>query len=364
MVLPEAGNGVGWLPGVLALGPADRRVVEELIGRVHRAAGLPGLRSVVWVRSPLEGTALMIRLRHLWRGTRLPLIPPEQGPLTEAIARLQTPLLRCAGDARRAWQVRAARWSFQRRIVLARLGAELVPHPPTIWQRGPEAMQPRIDEMRSEVKQMSQEKPSSRVPFFDEVPDDSLLLAACDLVGSDLPAPAELRPVLMLGRSCGWWWPLPGLVIVSEPPLGISRDEEGRLHGAAGPALTYRDGWCVHAWHGVAVPEAIITRPESLRPMALFRQANQEVRRVVLERYDLERLLRSRFVVLIEEQQDRMLFRIDLAGEAPFHGMKVTCPSTGRVYVLRVPPAVRTCQEAVAWTFGLSSEEYRPLQET
>jgi hypothetical protein len=33
-------------------------------------------------------------------------------------------------------------------------------------------------------------------------------------------------------------------------------------------------------------------------------------------------------------------------------------------YWLRVPPRVRTCQEAVAWTFGVREAEYRPLVET
>jgi hypothetical protein len=40
--------------------------------------------------------------------------------------------------------------------------------------------------------------------------------------------------------------------------------------------------------------------------------------------------------------------------------VRVTCPSTGRVYHLRVPPDVTTAREAVAWTFGLRAEEYQP----
>jgi hypothetical protein len=33
-------------------------------------------------------------------------------------------------------------------------------------------------------------------------------------------------------------------------------------------------------------------------------------------------------------------------------------------YFLRVPPEIRTAKEAVAWTFGMSGEEYSPLRET
>jgi hypothetical protein len=33
-------------------------------------------------------------------------------------------------------------------------------------------------------------------------------------------------------------------------------------------------------------------------------------------------------------------------------------------YILRVPPAMRTAREAVAWTFGFDEHEYEPLIET
>lgn len=38
--------------------------------------------------------------------------------------------------------------------------------------------------------------------------------------------------------------------------------------------------------------------------------------------------------------------------------------STPRRYLLRVPPSMKTVREAVAWTFGMSVEEYVPLKET
>jgi hypothetical protein len=38
--------------------------------------------------------------------------------------------------------------------------------------------------------------------------------------------------------------------------------------------------------------------------------------------------------------------------------------SSARQYVLRVPPTIQTAAEAVAWTFRVAAEEYRPAQET
>ena len=39
--------------------------------------------------------------------------------------------------------------------------------------------------------------------------------------------------------------------------------------------------------------------------------------------------------------------------------------STGRQYALRVPPAMRTCRQAAAWTAGFTDPaDYNPLVET
>jgi hypothetical protein len=43
----------------------------------------------------------------------------------------------------------------------------------------------------------------------------------------------------------------------------------------------------------------------------------------------------------------------------------VACPSTGRRYALRVPPTMRSCRQAAAWTAGFDNPDlYRPLIET
>jgi hypothetical protein len=43
----------------------------------------------------------------------------------------------------------------------------------------------------------------------------------------------------------------------------------------------------------------------------------------------------------------------------------VHCPSTGRPYMLRVPPTVRTCREGAAWLAGFEDPDaYNPIIET
>jgi hypothetical protein len=45
--------------------------------------------------------------------------------------------------------------------------------------------------------------------------------------------------------------------------------------------------------------------------------------------------------------------------------VQVKCPSTGKLYLLRVPPGMQSCQQAVAWTAGFTSPmSYQPLVES
>jgi hypothetical protein len=45
--------------------------------------------------------------------------------------------------------------------------------------------------------------------------------------------------------------------------------------------------------------------------------------------------------------------------------LSVRDPSTGRGYLLRVPPTMETCHQAAAWTAGFDDPaDYRPVAET
>jgi hypothetical protein len=64
-----------------------------------------------------------------------------------------------------------------------------------------------------------------------------------------------------VARSAGPWWALNGLAIVSERPLLLAHNPEGRLHSETGPALAYGDGFTGWFWHGVSVDREIIEAP-------------------------------------------------------------------------------------------------------
>lgn len=126
-------------------------------------------------------------------------------------------------------------------------------------------------------------------------------------------------------------------------------------------------------WRGVRVPPRVIFRPRTLTPEEILGERNAELRRVMLERVGLDRVLRDARAESLDSDADaggaRRLVRIrprDWVGRAqPLTFLHCRCPSTGRDYLLRVPPETRTCREAAAWLAGFDDPEaYRPIVET
>lgn len=156
-------------------------------------------------------------------------------------------------------------------------------------------------------------------------------------------------------ESACWWWPHRDFVIVSERPTVIHRElvDESRprgwgshrLHCSGGPAVAFRDGFGVWAWHGVTVPQHVIEQPDLLTADTILGEGNAEVRRVMLERAGYGRVLDRAATVdsgswsnMQGDQETATLYRLDLADDEPLMVVRVECPSTGRVYLLRVDP--------------------------
>jgi hypothetical protein len=111
---------------------------------------------------------------------------------------------------------------------------------------------------------------------------------------------------------------------------------------------------------------------------ALQRRTEREMARLgirlALARVGLERVVRERGRVtdtdLDSLGEPRRLWRIeDARGDDLLVAVEVVNSSPGpdglrSVHFLRVPPGIRTCRAAVAWTFGLEADIYEPAVET
>jgi hypothetical protein len=122
-------------------------------------------------------------------------------------------------------------------------------------------------------------------------------------------------------------------------------------------------------WQGTTVDERTAFRPEELRAADLLQVRNVTHRRVLLERFGLDRFMHEVGGLVLDRDRDaggeRQLLSVPLPDDEPLHVLRVNCPSTAHVYMLRVPPQVRTCRRAAAWLAGFEHErDYRPLIET
>jgi hypothetical protein len=178
-----------------------------------------------------------------------------------------------------------------------------------------------------------------------------------------------LDGIQKLTESCGWWWPYENLCFITSRPVELHRDNRGRLHNETGMAIRYADGWGFYAWHGIIVPEYVILLPEGLDFEMINAEPNAEVRRVLIERFGLDNYLKRGEVIKIHQDPCGILYRMNLKGDEPILVVRVinsTAEPDGifKEYFLRVPPNIMRARQAVAWTFGLSEEEYTPKAET
>ncbi len=215
-----------------------------------------------------------------------------------------------------------------------------------------------------------------------------------DVLGWDDPVLERFAIDEQLTKSCGWVWWHENVLAISDRPSVVHRDDQGRLHCDNGPAIAYRDGWAIHALHGVVVPADVIEQPASITTNRIEKEANAEVRRVMIERYGASRYLLDSGAEVLHRDGAGILYRKELRDDEPIvmvHVLNSTPEPDGvmsrdeaiatfgdaakaavdapvdarfKAYMIRVPPEIRTAHEAVAWTFGLTSETYHPALET
>ena len=169
----------------------------------------------------------------------------------------------------------------------------------------------------------------------------------------------KLEGLIGIGKTCGWWWPFRGAVILTERPCFMQRDETGRLHSEHRAAIEYPDGWGVYAWHGTRVPKEWILAKDALKAADVLGHQNVEQRRAGCEILGWKRILEELKPIVVNEDVEPeigTLLRADLPGAPGSQFLKVRC-GTGRDFVLPVPPNMKTALEANAWTYGLEAKE-------
>lgn len=195
-----------------------------------------------------------------------------------------------------------------------------------------------------------------------------------NVCGLDISGTDDAREIVL---SCGWTWWHTDVLVIGDKPKSIHRDAQNRLHNANGPAVEYRDGWSMYAWHGVRIPRTriyIIENPAQISVEEIERESNAELRRVLIDRYGPERFvadsgakvvdqcaddhpivgLRTARLLVKDVAEDESMVYIDCLNSTP------EPDGTVKRYMLRVDPmaydgrAAKDCLAAMASTYRFS----------
>ena len=173
-------------------------------------------------------------------------------------------------------------------------------------------------------------------------------------------------------------------------PLQIKRDAYGNLHCETGPAYISPTAIChyiegrrhgasidiwgttVYYYRGVMIPNHYATHPEQLTIEEILTNSNTEVRYAGLEIYGYDRMMEERQFELLhhDKKTNAKLLQFKHKGlEDPLTIVMVfnSTPENNGVhkrYFLMVPPTMKTCSEAIAWTFRKTDDDYHPDVET
>lgn len=150
-------------------------------------------------------------------------------------------------------------------------------------------------------------------------------------------------------------------------PKGLHITRWIELAGSGITSLPAGHGF-VLLWRGVRVSDRIAFDSQSITGQDILNTENVELRRVLIERLGYETFLQQVGGVIRDHDRDaggeRQLVCIAFDDDEPLMMLKVTCPSTGHLHVLRVPPYMRSCHEAAAWIAGFdNADDYHPLIE-
>lgn len=191
-----------------------------------------------------------------------------------------------------------------------------------------------------------------------------------DITGAAGLRVPEIMPFFHLARFGHYWWPFDDVCLMIDRPERLSIDHEGRLHNAIGGALRYRDGWETFAWHGTFVPDRFLEFAIKRDVTLIFYEPNVEIRRMMLEMYGLEAFIKDSGAQVVQRDKCGVLYRQHFGDNHEdiviVHVVNSTPEPDGTYnnYFLRVPPDTKTAREGVAWTFGLTADEYDPIKET
>jgi len=146
---------------------------------------------------------------------------------------------------------------------------------------------------------------------------------------------------------------------------GVKVVTQGQMKNRQKEGKWLEQGKDTYYMSGVQVSQQIYEGdPSKWDGYDVLKVPNAQLRCSLLNRMGYDKLLEKVNCKVIESCDDGgQLLEVDTQTAGNLHGVdkimrmvKVVCPSTGQTYVLRVPPAIASYDQARQWTFGLRQQ--------
>lgn len=177
---------------------------------------------------------------------------------------------------------------------------------------------------------------------------------------------AALAGLQLVATNAGWIIPHEKVCWLCARHTVLAIDARGRLHNAAGAALAYPDGWKYYAWKGIEVPGAMLERPRDITIDHIEAEPDVMVRRCLIEIMTPQRFIGLGGAHRGERDEAGTMWRKTWWTGDSWAAVEVVDGTPGpdgvhKHYFLQVPAELRSPRAAVAWSYGLSEQEYRGL---
>jgi hypothetical protein len=206
------------------------------------------------------------------------------------------------------------------------------------------------------------------VAFYSQHDADFLSFYSFFANAVGLDCAKRFEPLTRVAKSCGWVWFFEGAAIMTDRPKTLRRDEQNRLHCENGPALEYRDGFSIYAWHGTRLPKEWVENRLTIDPAEILKCENVEQRAAGAAMIGWPRMVAKLKRNVIDGNPDSdmgALIELTLPGlREPGRFLQAMCPRNGTIVegVPRVSDIdgmpIETVIAAQAWRIGDPQSEY------
>jgi hypothetical protein len=348
--------GKRWAEIRISTSPGDRAAAEAGVAKAYAAASLPPPREIVWSSGPREMANSWVRLRQTAGENVKSLVGDMVCRKAEA-----------AADRAVGLGVRLALSSEPRLARVPGFSSSI----DEAVHRACERIRPPLGRVLADL--LTRPKRRRAVSFaagsfsFQTAAVLGALQYLHDVAGLERQT-GGLAGLWEIAPHASWMLPHERICWLADRPQLIRHDARGRLHSAKGPALRYGDGWTAHAWKGVLVPAWIIEQPQLLSVRAISGAHDPQIRRCMIEVFTPERFIAEGGAYKVSQDEAGTLWRQRWRWEAwaaveVLNGSPEPDGSRKRYY-LQVPANMRSAREAVAWTYGLPEQRYRPTVRT